>query len=358
MPSAADTLPIMTGSSSVRDRYPLSAEGSVELAVLQRSGFDESRHIGAAIVVDEQGNELISAGDAGASIYPRSTMKPFQAIAVRRSGPEFDGAELVLSTASHAGLPRHQDVVEHMLDGFGSDETDLQCPPDFAFDRETARRMPHPTRLAMNCSGKHAAMLAACRHNGWDVRSYLDIEHPLQQAVRATVADYTGEIIDRFGIDGCGAPVFPITLRGLARGIARVTDGHDRDGKAVTEAVLASPWAIDGPGRANTVTIERLGVLAKLGAEGVMVMGVPGRGAVAVKVLDGGGRVGTAVGLRMLVLAGLVEPEAAETVIGAVSEPVLGGGRPVGALVLGSGIGRPGSVSSRRAGASSGLGGA
>ncbi|WP_066519411.1 asparaginase [Curtobacterium ammoniigenes] len=322
----------MTGSSFDRDRHPLSVEGSVELAVVRRSGFDESRHIGAGVVVDLDGTPVLHAGDIDASIYPRSTMKPFQAIATMRLGAGFHGLELVLSTASHAGTPAHQQVVRTMLDRFGFAEDDLGCPTDFPFDRATARVMSEPRRLTMNCSGKHAAMLAACAAQGWPTDNYLDTQHPLQVAIRATVSEYTGEEIDTVGVDGCGAPVFPTTLRGLARGIARVVSGADPDGAALTAAILEHAWAIDGPGRANTRTIERLGIVAKLGAEGVMVMGVPGRGAVAVKVLDGGGRAGSIVALRLLTVAGMIDEEAAAAAADELRERTLGGGVPVGAI--------------------------
>ncbi|MDO3697003.1 asparaginase [Curtobacterium flaccumfaciens] len=329
----------MTVSPEVRsDRHPLTADGSVELAVLERSGFDESRHVGAGVVVDATGTVIDSVGDVTASIYPRSTMKPFQALAVRRAGALFSDEELVLTTASHAGTAAHQALALHMLESFDHVESDLGCPPDLPFDRGTARTMDGPRRLAMNCSGKHAGMLAACRVNGWDEATYLDIDHPLQQRVRSVVEEYTHETVDLVGTDGCGAPVFPLTLTGLARGFAGVVARADNDSAALTDAVLAHPWAIDGVGRANTVTIERLQVLAKLGAEGVMVMGLPGGAAVAVKVLDGSQRAGTLAALALLERNGLVASDGVAEVLEATGERVLGGGVPVGAVRVGAGL--------------------
>ncbi|MBT1630544.1 asparaginase [Curtobacterium flaccumfaciens] len=329
----------MTVSPEVRsDRHPLTADGSVELAVLERSGFDESRHVGAGVVVDATGTVTDSVGDVTASIYPRSTMKPFQALAVRRAGALFSDEELVLTTASHAGTAAHQALALHMLESFDHVEADLGCPPDMPFDRGTARTMDGPRRLAMNCSGKHAGMLAACRVNGWDEATYLDIEHPLQQRVRSVVEEYTHETVDLVGTDGCGAPVFPLTLTGLARGFAGVVARADDDSAALTDAVLAHPWAIDGVGRANTVTIERLQVLAKLGAEGVMVMGLPGGAAVAVKVLDGSQRAGTLAALALLERNGLVASDGVAEVLEATGERVLGGGVPVGTVRVGAGL--------------------
>ncbi|WIA98773.1 asparaginase [Curtobacterium sp. MCBA15_012] len=329
----------MPVSHDVRtDRHPLTAEGSVELAVLDRNGFDESRHLGAGVVVAADGTVLDRVGDPSASIWPRSTMKPFQALAIRAAGADFSDEELVLTTASHAGTAAHQALALHMLESFDHVEADLGCPPDMPFDRATGRTMTEPRRLAMNCSGKHAGMLAACRVNGWDEASYLDPSHSLQRRVRDVVEAYTGEVVDVVGTDGCGAPVFPLTLTGLARGIAGVTARSDSDSAALVDAVLDHPWAIDGVGRANTVAIERLGVLAKFGAEGVMVMGLPGGPAVAVKTLDGSQRAGTLAALTLLQRNGLVDEAGVADVMAATGEQVLGGGVPVGAVRAGSGL--------------------
>ena len=294
--------------------------------------------MGAGVVVTADGRVLDAVGDATASIYPRSTMKPFQALAIRRAGATFSDEELVLTTASHAGTAPHQALALHMLESYDHVETDLGCPPDMPYDRATARTMTEPRRLAMNCSGKHAGMLAACRVNGWDEPGYLDVEHPLQVLVRSTVEEYTHETVDVVGTDGCGAPVFPLTLAGLARGFAGVVARHDADTAALTDAVLAHPWAIDGVGRANTVTIQRLQVLAKFGAEGVMVMGIPGGAAVAVKTLDGSQRAGTLAALTLLQRNGLVDADGVADVMAATGEQVLGGGVPVGAVRAGAGL--------------------
>ena len=302
----------------------------------------ESRHIGAAAVVSSDGTLLRSLGDSTASIYPRSCLKPFQALSVLRSGVELDGVQAVLATASHAGTPEHQAVVISMLDRIGATEDDLLCPPDWPYDRDTARRAPGPTRLFMNCSGKHAAFLMACAENGWDPSSYDDVTHPLQRAAHDTVEEYVGEHVDHAGVDGCGAPVFAATLAGLARGVARLTHsattGVDADAGHLVRAVLDDPWALDGHGRANTITIEELGLLAKLGAEGVMVMGTTGGVAVAVKVLDGNLRAGTLAALHLLVAEGVVEQDAATRVLDGTLERITGGGVVVGGILPGSGL--------------------
>lgn len=319
-------------------RYPLTVGACVEIAVVERSGFEESRHIGAGIVVDADGQPVRSVGDAGASIYPRSTLKPFQALAARRAGAVFHDAELVLSTASHAGTPRHQKVVASMLAEYGNTEDDLRCPPDFPLDADAARDAVERCRLAMNCSGKHAAMLAACRVNGWETASYLDGHHPIQRAVIAEIEEKAGERVDHLGVDGCGAPIVPVTLRGLATGIASIVSNEHRDETELVDAVRAHPWAIDGDGRPNTAVIDTLGIYAKGGAEGVMTMGVPGVGAVAVKVLDGSMRAATLAALTLLGSAGMVDGAAARDVIARTSSPVLGRGEPVGRIRVGDAL--------------------
>ena len=180
----------------------------------------------------------------------------------------------------------------------------------------------------MNCSGKHAAFLAACRHVGWPTDGYLDPAHPLQRAIVVTIEELCGERVEHTGVDGCGAPVHALSLTGLARGIGAIS----RRGGRLPAAILQHPWALDGPGRANTVTIEQTGLIAKLGAEGVLVLATPGGEAVAVKILDGSARVTTLVGLELLVREGLLERIAADRVLAATLETVFGGGQPAGSF--------------------------
>jgi L-asparaginase II len=314
----------------------LDASGCLELAHLVRSGLTESRHLGAAAVVDARGSVLRALGDTTALIYPRSTLKPLQAIAVLRAGAPLDGAQIVLATASHAGSEEHLMVIRSILGRAGLTPEDLQCPVDWPLSREAAndlvRADKRPNRLHMNCSGKHAAFLLASVTNGWSTDDYLDPEHPLQERIRATIEEFTGEKIEHSGTDGCGAPVHATTLAGLARAIGRVAGATSGAEARLTSAIYENPWAIDGRGRANTVVIERLGLIAKLGAEGVLVLGAPSGTAVAVKILDGSLRAATLVALELLVQAGEVDASAAHSVLDESLERVLGGGRVVGAI--------------------------
>ena len=301
--------------------HPLGPDGSVELAVLERSGMAESRHLGAAVLVDADGRTVTALGDVGALVYPRSALKLLQATAVLATGVELDDEQLVLAAASHAGTARHVEVVERTLAGAGLGETALHCPFDWPMDADARRAATAPRRITMNCSGKHAAFLAASLHADWGTDGYLDPGHPLQRSIAATVEEHAGEHIAHRGVDGCGAPIAALSLAGLARATSRAVGNDGR----LANAIRANAWALDGAGRANTVTIEQTGLVAKLGAEGVLVLATASGVAVAVKVLDGSARATTRVAFELLVREGLLAREVAESVLAATSEPLYGG---------------------------------
>jgi L-asparaginase II len=324
-----------------------SAGSAVELAVLERSGFIESRHVGAAVVLSGDGSVVTALGNVQAPIYPRSCLKPLQTLASMQAGVPLRGAQVALASASHTGSQVHMEVVEGMLKAAGVSESDLGCPADWPQDEDARNWMIRSERpqskLAMNCSGKHAAFLWACRENGWDLRTYLEPNHPLQQRVRAVVEEYSGEEVVHTGVDGCGAPVLAISLTGLARAFSRLakapSDKHANARAAtIATSMLDYPWAVQGIGKPNTIVMEELGVLAKLGAEGVLVMATPTGASVALKVLDGNGRAATLVGLTLLAAAGALEVPDVAAVLEHIVDPVTGAGRPVGSLRLGSAV--------------------
>lgn len=316
----------------------LDVDGSVELARLERSGLVESRHIGAAAVVDADGTVLRAVGDVHATIYPRSTLKPLQAVAMLRAGARFTDAELVLAVSSHCGSPQHVAIVERMLADDRRNENSLQCPPLWPLGSEQRAALQAaglgPSRLTNNCSGKHAGLLRASDALGADAQGYLEAEHPVQALIRDVVAEFTAQPLAHLAVDGCGAPMAATSLAGLARGIARLTRGDDPDARRVMQAVLAEPWAIDGAGRANTVVIERLGALAKLGTEGLVVIGTRDGVAVAVKVLDGSMRATTPVALALLASVGAIDGAVARELIDETSQRVHAGGREIGRLLV------------------------
>ena len=320
-----------------------SARDAVELAVLERSGFVESRHTGSAVVLSPDGTVRTALGDVDAPILPRSTLKPLQALGCLTAGAELDGEQLGLATASHAGTDRHVAVVRAILHRAGVGEDDLGCPPawpgDTATRDEIVRELGAPSRIRMNCSGKHAAMMLACAVNGWDTETYLDVNHPLQMHIREVIERLSGTKVAVTAIDGCGAPVYGMSLTALARGIQRIATSSERSpfalhrhAAALVRAVRENPWTIDGEGRPDTVVVDKLGVFAKTGAEGVLVMAAPDGTTVALKVLDGSARAATVVALTLLVRAGALPAAQVAQVLGALPLTVTGGGKDVGAI--------------------------
>ncbi|OMH27573.1 asparaginase [Tersicoccus phoenicis] len=320
-----------------------AADTAVELAVVERSGFIESRHVGAAVVVDAEGQVVLELGDVRAPIFPRSSLKPFQAIASMQAGVPLRGPQVALAAASHEGSFDHLDVVEGMLTAAGCAESDLQCPPDWPADAAArewlVRNERGKTRLAMNCSGKHAAFLWACTEAGWDTETYLDPRHPFQQRVIKVIEEYTRESVTHVGVDGCGAPLAAVSLHGLARAFSSLAQAPGEvmaDARAATvcTAMLDYPWAVQGHGAPNTVVMDELGVLAKGGAEGVIAMATPSGAAVALKMLDGAERATSLVALTLLAASGALDADRVTAVLPKVVRPVLGGGEPVGHVKL------------------------
>ncbi|MGZ0711261.1 asparaginase (plasmid) [Coraliomargarita sp. W4R53] len=316
---------------------------AVELAVVERSGFIESRHAGAAIVLAPDGSVAHKFGDPTSLVLPRSSMKPLQALACIASGAPLDGERAGLATASHAGTDRHVAVVRDILASAGLGEDDLACPAAWPGDRATrddmVRDRAERSRIRMNCSGKHSAMLLACVTNGWDTATYLDLNHPLQAYIREVVERLVGEKVSATAIDGCGAPVYATTLFGLARAIHRIGNSSvtspfalHRSAGMLVEAVRDNPWTIQGPGLPDTVATERLGVFTKHGAEGVMVMVAPNGTTVALKILDGSSRAATAVALRLLEHAGALATPAVDDTMSQLSLSISGGSEVVGAI--------------------------
>ena len=314
----------------------LEASDAVVVAELVRDGFTESFHHGVLAVVDQHGSTLLERGNPDAIVYPRSTLKPLQAIAVMETGVELSPLNLTLTTASHCGSAQHREAIRALLKEYGLDESALRCPKDWPLgNAERAQYLAegHETSsLAMNCSGKHAGFLAACTHAGFGTEDYLGFDHPLQQAIVETITRYTGEAPTFTSRDGCGAPLHALSLRGLARGIAKIAAGTSEHEQQLLNAVRDNAWAIDGEGRDNTVTIETLGGIAKIGAEGLVVIGTPSGVAVAVKILDGAMRATSLVALAALEQVGAISPADATALSARMAHPVSGGEAIIGAL--------------------------
>ena len=300
------------------------------LVEVVRSGLVESRHRGVAARVDADGAVLWSWGDPDTVIFPRSANKPFQALGLLRAGLPLDGAELALATSSHSGEPFHLDAVRGILARAGLDESALRTPPSYPIDpKEHAallRAGGEKTPILMDCSGKHAAMLLTCVQNEWPVESYLDPEHPVQRVITTTFAELTGAEPDVVGVDGCGAPLLATSVRRLAAGIARIMAGEPGSmERRLVDALLAHPDHLSGTRRDEQRLMRAVpGLVAKAGAESVLVVGLPDGSAVALKIEDGGTRPLFVAMHRVLEIAGV------EAALLAERPPVLGGGRPVG----------------------------
>ena len=316
---------------------------AVELAVVERNGFIESRHAGSAVVMTGEGEILRTLGDVTTPIFPRSTLKPFQAVAVMSSGVTLRGEDAAIATASHTGTFRHAELVKGLLARAGIPVTALGCPASWPEDRTTrdtlVRQGLGPDPVYMTCSGKHAAMLVACVQNGWSLDGYLDPEHPLQKRVLDVIERFTGERPAASGIDGCGTPVHAISLTALARGIARIATSRSnspfaiyREAGFLVEGARANGWIIAGPGQPDTVVIDRLGIFIKFGAEGITVATASNGTTVALKVLDGSLRAATIVALSLLADAGAIERADVEALIPELHLGVFGAGRPVGQI--------------------------
>ncbi|SDR78858.1 L-asparaginase II [Friedmanniella luteola] len=301
------------------------------LVEVVRSGFVESVHHGRVVVTGPDGAVLSSVGAEFAPMYPRSSSKPLQAVGMLRAGLDLDGALLALVAASHSGESFHVDGVRQILAGAGLDERALQTPPDWPLDeaaREAAIRAGVPrSPVFMNCSGKHAGMLATTVALGADVATYRDPDHPTQLAVLRTIDDLAGEQATNLAVDGCGAPLFALTLYGLARAFGRLAAAADGPERRVADAVRAHPEFTSGTTR-DELALHRAvpGLLGKAGAEAVYAVGLPDGRGVALKISDGGPRARAVLMAAVLQRLGFDHP----TLDAQVSEPVLGHGERVG----------------------------
>jgi L-asparaginase II len=302
------------------------------VAEVVRSGFTESRHRGAVAGLAADGTQVISAGQTAVPFFPRSANKPLQATGMLRCGLDLDGELLALAAASHSGEDFHVDGVRKILSGAGLTEADLRCPPSWPIDPETTRRLmtsgEDMSRIRMNCSGKHSAMLATCVANGWDPAGYLAPGHPLQQALRRTVEDLAGEPVTATGVDGCGAPLFALTLGGLARAFRElVIAAPGSPERRVADAMRAYPQWTSGTIRDERLLMDAVpGLLIKAGAEGVDAFALADGRAGAVKIDDGAQRGRTPVTVATLRLLGAAVPGELATI------PVIGGEAEVGVI--------------------------
>jgi L-asparaginase II len=312
------------------------------LALLTRDGMVEGVHYGSLIATAADGGTVLEAGDPLTPFYPRSSLKPLQAVALVRAGLNISPELLALTAASHSGAATHREGALRILELHGLTPAALENTKDLPYgvrEREDwLRNGGEPSQLTQNCSGKHAAMAATCVINGWPVQGYLNTEHPLQQLVADTVSELTEEEPVGVSTDGCGTPLFALTLRGMARAFGRLAAAEDASAveagaqsaeAAVANAMRRHPEMVAGE-RRDVTELMRLvpGLLAKDGFEGVQLVGLPDGRGIAVKISDGGDRARMPVTVR--VLEGLDVDTS--RLAGIATAPVLGGGHQVGLL--------------------------
>jgi L-asparaginase II len=300
------------------------AMGSEILVEVVRGQMVESVHRGAAVICTPSGEIVEAWGDPSRTMYSRSSCKMLQALPLVESGA-FDAAglgpeHLALSCASHDGAAIHTSRVTAWLAGLDLSEADLRCGPQIPDDANARGELRAcgcgPDQTHNNCSGKHSGFLTLNRHLGGG-SEYIDIDHPVQQAVKAAFHEMTGDDYAGYGVDGCSAPNFAGSLTGLATAMARMarpdqalTGARAKAAGRLTAAMMAHPDLVAGEGRACTVLMRALNGAGavKTGAEGVFVAILPGLGfGVAIKIDDGGTRASECVMAALLVRLGLLD---------------------------------------------------
>jgi len=295
----------------------------VAMAELWRGGMLESTHMGHAVICNAAGEIEEAWGDPEAIIFPRSSCKMLQALPMMESGAGagLSQRQVALSCASHQGAAIHTDLVAQWLADLGLSEADLRCGSHVPYDTDIRDKLilahESPCQIHNNCSGKHSGFLTLNKHLGGHA-DYVEVDHPVQKAVKAAFEEVTGETSPGFGIDGCSAPNFATSVHGLARAMAYFASASEggstrsRAAFALTRAMMAHPDLVAGEGRACTELMRAMGgrVAIKTGAEAVFVAILPElKKGIALKITDGGTRGSEAAIAALLVKLGVLEAD-------------------------------------------------
>jgi L-asparaginase II len=333
--------------------------GNPVLVEVLRGALVESRHRGAVAVVDAGGASVLALGDVERPVYPRSAIKALQALPLVESGAAdrygLGPEELALACASHSGEPGHVATAARMLRLAGLDPGALKCGAHWPIHQPSAQALAREggtaSALHNNCSGKHAGFLCVACALGADRGTYVEPNHPVQRAVKATLEGLAGATLgqDVCAVDGCSVPTWALPLAALALAFARFGSGAtlapDRAKAAarLRAACAEKPWHIAGTGRFCTGIMQRFSarVFVKTGAEGVFCGALPDQGlGIAVKCDDGAGR--AAEVMMAATLARLLKSDADQAALEPYVRPslrnwngiVVGGLRPAAALSL------------------------
>ncbi len=302
------------------------------LVELTRGPLVESVHRGAIAIADADGAQVFALGEVETAVYPRSALKPIQALPLVELGAEVSEEEIALACASHSGEPMHTVPIAAWLQRIGCTADDLACgahPPRYAPVWEAMiRRGEKPGRIHNNCSGKHTGFLALARHWSIATAGYERIDHPVQQAVKTTLSDLSGMADFAWGIDGCTVPNFALPLSAFARALARLP--RRAAGKRIVAAMTRHPELVSGTGRwCATLMHAMQGVAVKTGAEGVYAAIVPERRlGIALKIDDGAGRASETAIAAVLAKLGLLPREFAHAPVTNTRDAVVGERRP------------------------------
>jgi len=309
------------------------------VAEIVRSGFVEGHHYGSVLALGADGEVEWSVGPVDVPMLPRSCNKPLQAVGMLRLGLELPPELLALASASHSGEAFHIEGVRRILATAGLSETGLQTPLDYPLDAEAREAVIRAggakSSIQMNCSGKHAAMLATCVLNGWDTETYLSPGHPLQKSLLDTFASLTGEEVTTVAVDGCGAPLLSTSLVGLARAFRALAVASSGPEHEVAEAIRRHPEYVSGTTRDEVTLLRAIpGAIGKLGAEACYVVALPDGRAFVTKADDGADRVRPVLMAEALRRAGVDREDGVDgtAVLATGREPLLGGGVPVGEI--------------------------
>jgi L-asparaginase II len=265
----------------------------VVLAEVTRGGIVESLHLGHLIVLNSDGTTYLSKGSPELAFYPRSAVKSLQASAMLKAGLTVSDKELAIVCASHSGNQIHIDLVTKMLEKRNIPLSSLKNATDKPLgEKEKISWGDKPgTQLTQNCSGKHAGMLITCQQNGWDMDTYLEMDHPLQVAIKNEIELLAGEKVSTSTFDGCGAPLFAISLTGLAKAISTLVKSNDLIYKQIVAACTKYPELVAGEGRLTTRMMRAVpGLFMKEGAEGIEVCALSDGRVIAIKIIDGSWR--------------------------------------------------------------------